>query len=283
MTSAATAPPMSSPVQTAYPLSRNPTHGLLIEQAFRAGQFLPWHDHNDAYLSLVSSGAYREIRGSGSHCCARGTAVFHPAGESHCDEFSAMGGRVINVTLPGPVIQGAIGSGVLFDSSQTFADWPVPFLLLSLARLVREEQPGWQSTAHDHVIELIGHIVDPVCRASQRPPQWLRSALAFIRRSFRQAIGLADVSLAVGVHPAHVAREFRRHVRMSVGDYVRSLRIAWACEELTRGHLPLVRIALDAGFYDQAHFCRAFRQECGVSPSQYRKSLGNVDKTAGTH
>jgi AraC family transcriptional regulator len=91
------------------------------------------------------------------------------------------------------------------------------------------------------------------------------------------------VSRALGVHPAHVAREFRRHARASVGEYVRCLRIAWACEELARGGMPLARVAIEAGFFDQAHFCRAFRRECGAPPSRFRRFVRAAHRVPLTH
>ena len=264
---------MTTPAQYIYPLGNHLEHGPLVVQAFRARSALSWHEHGEAYVSLVASGAYHEEYACGSRIVVQDTAVFHPAGESHCDEFDETGGRIINLTLSRSAIGNAIGSDAALCTSKTFTDGPVPFLIYSLARAVREKQPGWRATAHEHVTELVGHIADHGLTTNLRPPRWLDYALAFIRGAFNQPIGLAEVSTIVGVHPAHVAREFRRHLRTSVGDYVRKLRIAWACEELTRGRLSLVRVALEAGFFDQAHFCRAFRQECGVPPSQFRRSV----------
>jgi AraC-like DNA-binding protein len=40
--------------------------------------------------------------------------------------------------------------------------------------------------------------------------------------------------------------------------------------ERMRGERPLVEIALDAGFADQAHFTRAFRSAFGLTPARYR-------------
>jgi AraC-like DNA-binding protein len=39
--------------------------------------------------------------------------------------------------------------------------------------------------------------------------------------------------------------------------------------------VPLRHVALECGFYDQAHFTRVFRAARGVSPSRYRQSLAN--------
>jgi AraC-like DNA-binding protein len=36
-----------------------------------------------------------------------------------------------------------------------------------------------------------------------------------------------------------------------------------------------LRIALDAGFFDQSHFTTAFRQQFGHAPGTYRRKLAN--------
>jgi transcriptional regulator GlxA family with amidase domain len=35
---------------------------------------------------------------------------------------------------------------------------------------------------------------------------------------------------------------------------------------------PIGRIAADCGFYDQAHFTRAFRKHAGLPPQHYRRN-----------
>jgi len=78
----------------------------------------------------------------------------------------------------------------------------------------------------------------------------------------------------VEVHPAHLARAFRAHFRMSMGPYVRRLRLDWAAGELARSDLPLAAVALAAGFADQSHFTRTFKRYLGVTPNVYRRTRG---------
>ncbi|MGH7468762.1 MAG: helix-turn-helix domain-containing protein [Longimicrobiales bacterium] len=41
--------------------------------------------------------------------------------------------------------------------------------------------------------------------------------------------------------------------------------------ELLALRAPLSTVALEAGFSDQAHFCRQFHQATGVTPGRWRK------------
>ena len=83
---------------------------------------------------------------------------------------------------------------------------------------------------------------------------------------------LNHISGVVGVHPVHLAREFRRHFGRTVGDYIRQQRIGQACRELKKDGAPLVEIALSVGFSSQSHFTRAFKSLTGTTPSSFRNS-----------
>jgi AraC family transcriptional regulator len=71
------------------------------------------------------------------------------------------------------------------------------------------------------------------------------------------------------VHPVYLATAFRQHYRTTVGDYIRTLRIDFACREMLRSDRPLAEIAMEAGFADQSHFSKAFKRIVGVPPSEY--------------
>jgi AraC family transcriptional regulator len=58
-----------------------------------------------------------------------------------------------------------------------------------------------------------------------------------------------------------------------VGEYIRGLRIEYACHEIERGELPLALIALEAGFANQGHFSSTFKRLTGFTPASYRNSF----------
>lgn len=43
--------------------------------------------------------------------------------------------------------------------------------------------------------------------------------------------------------------------------------------QVALGQVPLAVIALQAGFADQSHFTRVFRQAYGLTPAQYARGL----------
>ena len=82
---------------------------------------------------------------------------------------------------------------------------------------------------------------------------------------------MGDLARRAGLSPSQLQREFRRLFHMTVGDYILRLRLLMARKRL-RGTADAVgRIAIDCGFYDQAHFTRAFKKHTGQTPLDYRR------------
>lgn len=70
-------------------------------------------------------------------------------------------------------------------------------------------------------------------------------------------------------HKSFIQR-FKRHYSLTPSKYVRLRQVNHAIQLLQSNSLPrLVDIALESGFYDQAHFNRVFKQYCGVNPKQF--------------
>jgi AraC-like DNA-binding protein len=67
----------------------------------------------------------------------------------------------------------------------------------------------------------------------------------------------------------HLAARFREEVGMTPKALARLLRFERAVERLRAG-ADLADVALDSGYYDQAHFNRDFRAFAGATPTEFR-------------
>lgn len=112
-----------------------------------------------------------------------------------------------------------------------------------------------------------------VNKPGRRFPQWLERVRNILEQRFAEPFKLSEIAAEVGVHPVHLAREFRKHYGSSVGEYLRRVRIEYACRELLGSNVAVTNIAFAAGFADQSHFSRTFKRLCGTTPGKYRASL----------
>jgi AraC family transcriptional regulator len=108
------------------------------------------------------------------------------------------------------------------------------------------------------------------------PPKWLAPVRDRLEAEFIDPPPLVQLASSAGVSRSHLARTFRKVHGCSIGDYIRRRRLSQAAE-LLRTDQQLADVALNCGFYDQSHFCRAFRSHFGVAPSTWRTALSSQD------
>jgi AraC family transcriptional regulator len=228
------------------------------------------HCHTDAYVTFVSRGGYAERTHRETRYCTEGAVLIHGEGEVHDDAFLPVRTRCVNVFVDrswrwGLGAHDMLGSPVMLPPSSATR---------SIMHRLETEIRSPDDVTPIVIQSLILEVMVLLRRASttRDAPAWLRHASAFLTTHFAEPLGLQDVALAVGIHPAQVARAFREHFGMSVGEKLRAIRVDYACRQL-QSKEPLVAIARDAGFADQSHFTRVFRRIIGDTPAAYRRNL----------
>lgn len=81
---------------------------------------------------------------------------------------------------------------------------------------------------------------------------------------------LDEVAEVAAFSPYHFHRLFTAYTGESLSAFVRRLRLERAANRLRQTFDPITEIALDAGYETPANFSKAFKQQFGQSPSEYR-------------
>ena len=242
---------------------------LLSETAYARGTFLPPHRHEEPYLTFVLDGAYRERVPGQTRSCAARTLVIHAAGETHEDDFADRRARCLNVVLGSAFTQRLGEASDVLARGGVFTDPLVASIGRRAAAELRHGDAAAALIVEGLLLELFG-LLSRRDEADRRVPAWLAEARAIVQRDFRGAIALGEVARMVNVHPVSLARRFRQQFGMTVGEYVRQLRIACARERIAAG-VPLSIVAAEVGFADQSHFTRTFTRALGITPAAYRR------------
>lgn len=87
---------------------------------------------------------------------------------------------------------------------------------------------------------------------------------------------LSQLSGYLGYSEFYVSRKFREISGMSLKDYLRHRRLAFALRDVRDGENGFLDIALNYGFSSHEAFTRAFKSAYGVTPSEYRGCPGPI-------
>jgi AraC family transcriptional regulator len=225
---------------------------------FPALHDIPAFEFELGYLAIVLDGALVKTFARDTFVLGRELVASLPAGALHTTTFGPSVTRVVCIRSP------------LVKRLRRVRAPAVSALGRRLAVELRDGDLDWALAAEGIALQLLAVVGRDAARSERAP--WLREVRDLLHeRVPGQPGSLADLAAFAGVHPAHLARSFRRSFGQSVGDYARALRLEWAAEELAREDTCLADIALRAGFADQSHFTRAFRRHTGVTPGRYRQ------------
>lgn len=100
----------------------------------------------------------------------------------------------------------------------------------------------------------------------------LVSAAEYINCHYPEELRVEQIAARAGMSYSSFAAKFRRYYGMSCGTYIRKVRVSHAEELLLQTDYDLSYISQETGFCDCSHLIRAFREEKGTTPRQFRKS-----------
>ena len=105
-------------------------------------------------------------------------------------------------------------------------------------------------------------------------PAGVHPAVVFALRAFDPApltTSIEQVTAAIGLSAKRFIERFKAEVGVSPKRYCRIRRFQQAVTRAHRGDLvDWAQVALECGYYDQAHFIHEFRSFAGLTPTGYR-------------
>jgi AraC family transcriptional regulator len=232
------------------------------------------HAHSTTTLGYVLKGtAGKSYRASKfSYTVQPGHVELEPANLVHADPIGPAGLRGFVIELQ----NNAFGTWPELVEGlhrpQLVRDGPVCLLYRKLIDELNLGDDASRLSAEGLILEMLGAFVRrPRDRRKNDSPPWSPRAIEYLRTNYSKSVHLGDLARETGLHPAHLARAFRRHFGMTVGAYIRHLRIE-RCKQLLSGtSVPLAEIASQLGFCDQSHLGHAFRRSLGCTPLEYRR------------
>ncbi len=227
------------------------------------------HTHDVAHFIFVTRGIY--VTG------AKGAAnlIYNPPGTTHRDRFrrsddGGFDGRFLSISIDAARMKSIRDGLTLAERSIGIAAPAAAALAKRLIAEMERWEPASRLVAEGICLELAAEVARRDPFGERMPPRWLRIAGELLRERGADC-SVSEIANECGVHPVHLARTFRRFFGCSPGAYLRRCRIDRAASLLRDRSLPLTEVALRAGFADQSHMTRAFRQALAMTPAAFRR------------
>jgi AraC-like DNA-binding protein len=100
----------------------------------------------------------------------------------------------------------------------------------------------------------------------------------FIADHYTEPLHIDDIAQIVHLHPNYAMTLFRKHLGLSIIDYMTQYRLAHAQRLLITSNANASTIALEAGFGSVSRFYTAFKQVYGQAPGAYRTTWTTPSK-----
>lgn len=241
----------------------------LTETLHRAGLTLPAHQHANANVNFVLSGAFGERVERREYDCRLGSLLVKPGGASHSNHYRTQPAHCLVVEFS-PGFHKRLQPGSLGDVWYS-EDPRLVGLGWQLYRELVSTDSGSALAVEELVWELVGAAEGERGReeSSRSAPRWWRC----VREQLDSAIpdfDLAGIAREADVHPRHLMRAFRRYAGCSIGEHLRRRRVRRAQRLLAETHWPIAQVAAETGFYDQSHFTHTFKRLTRLTPREYR-------------
>jgi AraC family transcriptional regulator len=99
----------------------------------------------------------------------------------------------------------------------------------------------------------------------------IEDVMRYIREHIGEPLDRETLADVAGFSVPHFHRVFTAHVGESAISYIRRMRLERAGRKLRMGAVDITEVALAAGYDSHAAFGKAFKQQFGLSPREFRQ------------
>jgi YesN/AraC family two-component response regulator len=95
----------------------------------------------------------------------------------------------------------------------------------------------------------------------------------YIQAHIGEDISRNSIAAHVGFSPEYLSTYFKKETGMTLSDFIKAERVAFAKQLLKQTNLPISMISGNVGFDSLSYFSAVFRAVVGCTPREYRQGL----------
>lgn len=118
----------------------------------------------------------------------------------------------------------------------------------------------------------VGNVIfSPLFRKQVSSVDFIERAKFHIEKNRLNNITLDDIAEKTFVSSCYLSRAFKKSENVGFSNYITQRKLIVACALLKFSDLKINTVSLELAWKDSNYFCRIFKKEIGVSPSDYRE------------
>ena len=103
---------------------------------------------------------------------------------------------------------------------------------------------------------------------------YIYDTLDYIDKNYQYKIKLEEIAEMVHLNSSYLSKVFKEQMGISISDHILNRRLNAAVIMLKKHPgKPISDVAVESGFYDTAHFSKAFKNAYSMTALQYKKKL----------
>jgi AraC family transcriptional regulator len=252
--------------------SRHVAGFALREIQHPPGVFIPRHSHENAHVGFILNGGFTERFATRTLECRPLSVSYLSPGLTHTDDFRHGVHCLVFEIAPHRLarLRPLLGLREPIFVHGGRAAW----LTMRMYSEALQTDEASSLAVEGLALEILAELArQQEAVPENKKPRWLEQARELLHAQFGETLTHDRVAHIVGVHPVYLATMFRRHFGCTIGEYVRRLRIEFASRQISGSEDSLCEIAFAAGFSDQSHFSKVFKNHTGMSPGRFRANL----------
>ena len=142
-----------------------------------------------------------------------------------------------------------------------------------------QKKEGWEAIVLGNTLKILAYLDraytdrdTDILKAEK--PELLDKVTAYIENHYSDHITVDELAHKFYISSSTISHLFKQKMGLSLYHYITQRRLISAKNLISAG-TPLEHVATQVGFSDYSTFYRAFKQEYGISPRQYRSLQEN--------
>ena len=222
---------------------------IISLKAYEPGQLLKQHYHTYPYLSLLINGSYIEKNDLKKEEISFGDFIFRPSFYIHQNTFSKQKSVCFNIEFTNNSLDQYINFNDINLNLKSYSDTKIRAFSLFKSFCNEEEDTQLESILFEifNEITLQNHVNKLVYSDSDR----MKKIIEVLNSNYHRSITIKELSEQIYLHPVYLVRAFKKKFGITIGEYLRRIRIKKAFELLINTRDNFLSIALSCGFYDR--------------------------------